>query len=147
MQWFERFAMNRFDANSLRKFAAAICMFAFLLIYAPVASATFMVVTGSCCAGDQCPIHGHHHSAQHGNSDVAMDCGHEMSTMQSCTMSCCQDSQQPAVHANVYVLTPVEIASVLAPLALATLTLAPSRSSPAFTPLAPPPKTSAAILS
>jgi hypothetical protein len=109
-----------------------------------------MVVTGACCTGDQCPIHGNHHSTQkrvtQKSDDVPMDCGHEghdMSKMLACSMSCCHTVEQAAVHAYLFLLTPVSLSTALAPQSLASVTLTTTRISPVFAPLAPPPESPA----
>jgi len=129
-------------ANSVRKFVAGICMLALVLVYAPIASATLMAATGACCAGDHCPIHGNHHSAPK-TEDAGMDCGHHMNQLQSCSMSCCQNAEQPAAHAHLYLLIPVTLTANLVLLTVTAPAAAPIRISPAISPLAPPPKSPA----
>jgi len=120
------------------------CFFALMLMYAQIASAAAMVITGTCCGGDQCPIHGNHHHSQK-TDDPPMDCGHgehNMGTMDKCSMSCCQNSGQPAVHANLFLLTPLSVPTSLAPLSEISFAPATTNLSPALAPLAPPPKSS-----
>jgi hypothetical protein len=133
--------------KSPTKLSALCCLFALLLVYAPMASATLMAVTGACCAGDQCPIHGNHHPAQKGatqkSDEAPMECGHDgpgMGKMQACSMSCCHTIEQTVVHAYVFLLTPLSTSARLAPQSLASLALTTNKISPAFAPLAPPPK-------
>lgn len=126
-------------ANSVRKFVAGICMLALVLVYAPIASATLVVATGACCDGDRCPIHGNHHSAPK-TEETGTDCGHHISQLQSCSLSCCQNAEQPAAHAHVYLLMPVTLATNLALITATAPGAAPIKISPAFSPLAPPPK-------
>jgi hypothetical protein len=113
-------------------------------MYAPITSAAVMAITGTCCSGDQCPIHGHHHHPQK-TDNPPMDCGHgehNMSTMDNCSMSCCHNAEQSTVHANLYLLTPISLSTSLA--WLSEMSFAPTATSlfPAFAPLAPPPKSS-----
>ena len=130
-----------------RRASAWISLLAILMMYAPIASATFMAVSGACCTGDQCPIHGNHHPARNNsnpkNDSAPMDCGHEQhsaNNMRSCSVSCCHSIEQSATHANIYLLTPVSVTTGLALNASAS-TLASQRDiSPSFAPLAPPPK-------
>jgi len=130
-----------------RRFSALLGLFAILLIYAPIASATFMAVSGACCTGDQCPIHGNHHPAKNNsnpkNDSAAMDCGHEQHSaknMRSCSVSCCHSIEQSATHANIYLLTPVSVTTGLALNASASTVASDPNISPSFAPLAPPPK-------
>ena len=142
--------MNRSATNSMlsvRRISAWIGLLAVLVIYAPVTTATLMAVTGACCAGDQCPIHGNHHPAKETPAQRSdgppMDCnhhGHSANKMQSCTMSCCQNVQQPALHAHIFLLTAVSLQSSLVRVSSASPALSASKISPAFAPLAPPPK-------
>ena len=130
-----------------RRWTAWISLLAILMMYAPIAGATFMALTGECCTGDQCPIHGNHHPVKNNstakNENTPMDCGHQnhaANKMQSCAMSCCHNVEQSAVHARIFVLTPVSIATALAPRTAATSFTALTNISPSFAPLAPPPK-------
>jgi hypothetical protein len=122
-------------------------MLAILLIYAPVSTATLMAVTGACCTGDQCPIHGYHHPAKNGPTQKSdsppMDCDHHSQAadkMQSCSMSCCHTVERPAIHAHIFLLTPVSLQSSLVLVASASFVPTTIEVSPAFAPLAPPPK-------
>jgi len=132
----------------LQKSVAAIaCLIALLLVYAPMATATLMAVTGACCTGDYCPIHGNHHPSQKSdaqqNENAPMDCGHEghaTSKMNSCSVSCCQTVEQIAVKVHVFLLTPLPITTSLATLCPAPIALNGSLVSPVFAPKAPPPK-------
>ncbi len=99
------------ESFGIQKVAACACLLALLLVYAPVASATLMSVTGACCTGDQCPIHGNHHPSKH-DEPAAMDCHgdkHNVNQMDSCSISCCHTDQRAAVNANIFVLTPISV--------------------------------------
>jgi hypothetical protein len=139
-------------ANSKnRRMAACICLMALLLVYAPMASATLLAVTGACCTGDQCPIHGNRHPAQSGSAqkheDAPMDCGHEnrdgdgTGKIDACSMSCCHTAEQSAVNVHFFLLTPVSHSMSLAKLSTAQIAPAAPVISPIFAPQAPPPKT------
>jgi len=133
-------------ANSrMRTTGACLCLLALLLVYAPMASATLMAVTGACCTGEQCPIHGNHHSAPKAPAQASgapMDCDHadHSSKVNACSMSCCNNLEQIAVHAHIFLLTPLGISTELIPLSAASLAPANVSASQAFAPLAPPPK-------
>ena|SRR5260221_219710 len=133
--------------NAKRRAPGVICLLALLLTYAPIASATFMAVSGACCTGDQCPIHGNHHPAKESpspkNESAPMDCSHEQHSankMRSCSMSCCQNVESIAVHAHIFVLSPLPIESAFAPIAPAPIFAAFTNISLRSAPLAPPPK-------
>ena len=133
---------SRFSTR--QRSSALLCFLAFVLIYAPIASAAVMAITGTCCSGDQCPIHGNHHHPQK-TDNPPMDCGHgehNMSTMDNCSMSCCHNTEQPAVHGNLFLLTPLSVCTSLARLFEISFAPATTNLSPAFAPLAPPPKSS-----
>ncbi len=132
--------------SRVRRMGAWASLLALLVVYAPMASATLMAITGACCAGDHCPIHGSHPPAQKGaqtSEDAPMDCGHEghdSNKMRSCSISCCHDVEQSAVHAHVFLLTPLSVSTALAPSSFTPLTSIAQKVSPVFAPLGPPPK-------
>src|SRR5882724_8409804 len=130
------------ESFGIRKVAARACLLALLLVYAPIASATLMSVTGACCTGEQCPIHGNHHPSKH-EEPAAMDCHggeHNVNQMDSCSISCCHTDPRAAVSANIFVLTPISASMPLLANTQTFLTFAATGSSLAFAPPAPPPK-------
>ncbi|HEY6127739.1 MAG TPA: hypothetical protein VIW23_06105 [Candidatus Acidoferrum sp.] len=136
--------MNKSPKSKTRLAAACICLLAILLMYAPLLGASVMAVTGSCCTGGQCPIHGNHHSPIE-NQNTPMDCGHEfhnLGTVDSCSMSCCHNVEQTAIHVHAFVLTSLKISTSLAPFPVVLRSVTPAQISPKFAPLAPPPKSS-----
>jgi hypothetical protein len=128
--------------STKQRLSALVCFVALMLMYAQIASAAVMVITGTCCSGDQCPIHGnHHHSPK--TDDPPMDCGHgehNMSTMDNCSLSCCHDSERPVVHGNLFLLTPLPVPTALASCSAIPFSSTISKISLAHAPLAPPPK-------
>jgi hypothetical protein len=133
--------------SHFRRIGSWAGLLALLLIYAPMASAALMAATGVCCTGNQCPIHGNHHPGQESPKQTSerspMDCGHEgheSSQMQACSMSCCQNVEQAAVHAPIFLLTPVSVLVALASLSRLSPAASATEISSAFAPLAPPPK-------
>lgn len=133
--------------SRVRRIGAWTSFLALLLVYAPMASVTLMAITGACCTGDQCPIHGNHHPAQNSvaqtSEDAPMDCGHEnrdSNKMRSCSVSCCHDVEQSAVHAHIFLLTPLSVSTALAPSSFTPFTFIGAKVSPVFAPLGPPPK-------
>jgi hypothetical protein len=132
------------ESLGIQKVAACACLLALLLVYAPIASATLLSVTGACCSGDQCPIHGNHHPSKHAEP-AAMDCHgdkHNVNQMDSCSISCCHTDQRTAVNANIFVLTPISVSMPLLANTQTFLAFAATGLSLAFAPLAPPPKSS-----
>jgi hypothetical protein len=132
------------EGSGIQKVAASACLLALLLVYAPIASATLLAVTGACCTGDQCPIHGNHHPSKH-DEPAAMDCHgdkHNVNQMDSCSISCCHTDQRAAVNANIFVLTPISVSTPLLTNTQTFLAFAATGLSLAFAPLAPPPKSS-----
>ncbi|HEY1423620.1 MAG TPA: hypothetical protein VGF20_09220, partial [Candidatus Acidoferrum sp.] len=119
-----------------QRIAACACLFALLLIYAPIATATLMTATGACCSGDYCPIHGNHHRNQEPpaqtGENAPMDCdhaGHSASKASTCSMSCCHDAQPSVATAHIFLLTPMPLSTALAPLSFAPATPAASSTS------------------
>ncbi len=90
-------------------------MLAVVLLYGPLAGAAWASHAMACCTGDHCNIPQHHHqkTREHASSNAAgtMDCGHEMSAMTDCSMSCCQSPDRPAVTAVAFVLPHLAFAS------------------------------------
>ncbi len=137
----------RVKQSPTRRLAALASLLVLLLTYAPMASATLMAVSGACCAGDQCPIHGNHHPAQNKpaskTENAPMDCDHERheaSRLQTCSVSCCKTVELAATHANLYLFTSPMLATSLIAVSPASLVAVVRRLFPAFPPLAPPPK-------
>src|SRR5262245_33620554 len=79
-------------------FAACCCLIAILFFQAPLIRAVILA-TGACCTGDHCSIAAHHHSATK-TEEVPMDCDHDtdhgVSNMRSCSISCCNSTEQSA---------------------------------------------------
>ena len=97
---------NKSGRNRLRTAAGVLCLLAVSLMQAPLVLAAWSISTGKCCTGSYCPIAAHHHRQMESEPAHEMDCGHEMSGMSSCKISCCHDSDQPTIAANVF-LVPV----------------------------------------
>lgn len=86
--------------------AAWICLIAVAFLYAPLAGAALIAHGMDCCVGGYCPVREHHHHKQASAPKGPTDCGHEMSGMKACSMSCCQDHGRPAVVPGAFVLPP-----------------------------------------
>jgi hypothetical protein len=128
-----------------RTLGAWFCLFALFALQAPVLAA-LVVASGACCTRDRCPIAAHHHAAAKADdsSMASMDCDHNMAhgvnKMPPCSISCCDSTEQPAVHSTVFLLSPViELASVnLFPEAIPSFEA--GETALYFAPLSPPPK-------
>jgi hypothetical protein len=126
-----------------RMAAAWLCLLAVALLYAPLAGAALLAYGVDCCAGGFCKVPEHHHHKQPPaapQDSAPMDCGHDMSGMTPCSMSCCKDPARPALIPGAFVLPPASIApavgEVLRPVQMAS-TLEISRF---VKPLSPPPR-------
>jgi hypothetical protein len=129
--------------NPWRSFQAIVCLFAVVLLFAPLAAAAWSSYSAACCTSGQCPIKSHHH--QHSSSsENPMNCGHEMPGMAACSMSCCHDLDRLAISPGLFLLpAPVTIyaPSILkSPFDL----LEPMNFHRSFKPLSPPPRISPA---
>lgn len=80
-----------------------LCMLAVALLYAPLASTAWSSYRSACCTSDQCSIPEHHHKAPAAPAGH-MDCGHDMAAKMACSMSCCSNTERPAVASAVFVL-------------------------------------------
>jgi hypothetical protein len=69
-----------------------------------------------------------------------MDCGHEMSTMAQCSMSCCHNSDRPAVASGIFLLPASVTVSAGATFESLTALSGPQNSVNSFEPLSPPPR-------
>jgi hypothetical protein len=72
-----------------------------------------------------------------------MDCGHhghDMTTMDSCSMSCCHTVERTAANVHIFLLTGVPVSSALVGLFATPVAPATAAISPLFAPQVPPPK-------
>ena len=123
-----------------RAFSVGFCLLAVLLLQAPMPLAAWALSTGMCCTSGFCPIASHHHHQATEQPSHEMNCGHDMSGMTACTMSCCHDSDGPAIACVVFLMPPV--ASFSVPLAThpATAILKQADFLRSIEPLSPPPR-------
>jgi len=131
--------------NRWRLMSAGICLLAVLFLYTPHAVSAWMAHDAACCASGMCPIKEHHHHQAPAQDSHQMDCGHDMSTMMDCSMSCCQHSETPAVASAIFILPlPVEFSAPTG----STSAVASShfQNSPrSIQPLSPPPRFVSAV--
>jgi hypothetical protein len=119
-----------------------LCLVAAFLLQAPLV-AGLALASGACCTGDHCAVAAHHHAAAK-TEEPPMDCDHNKdhgtSNVRSCSISCCNTTEQAAVHSNVFLLSPViELASV-SPRPETVSGFAARETAAPFAPLSPPPK-------
>jgi hypothetical protein len=129
-----------------RAFAGMICLLAMFLMQAPLVLATWSISTGMCCTGDFCPIAAHHHKKIATEPAHQMNCGHEMSGMSNCAMSCCHDTDQPTIAANLFVMPAAQ--SFVVQTAVAGVVEAPKPQGIIFSakPVSPPPRSLASSI-
>ena len=123
-----------------RSISASICLLMVVLLYAPLAGAAWSSYQSACCASGQCKIPAHHHQKSPAAPSHHMDCGHEMSGMMDCTMSCCHDSDGSVLTSIAFVL-PASIAAAPSGAITSPIELAKPLDFPRFIePLSPPPR-------
>jgi hypothetical protein len=108
-----RVSVNSRKQKRVRTAAAWVCLLAVALLYAPLAGAALLAHGLDCCAGGFCTIPEHHHHKPQpaaSQETARMDCGHEMSGLTSCSMSCCKDPARPALIPGAFVLPPAGFA-------------------------------------
>src|SRR5215471_5225414 len=126
--------------NRLRMFFAGVCLVTVVVLYAPLGAAAWSLYSHACCTTGQCPIHGHRHQPSPATSEDPMDCGHHTAAMSMCKMSCCHQSDRPALAPVVFVLPPavaVSAPSNLKPLVTISMLQKDLR---LFEPPSPPPR-------
>jgi hypothetical protein len=111
-----------------------------MALYAPLAGAAWSAHAMSCCTGDYCPIAQHHHQKRQASPHSDMDSEHDMGEMMDCSMSCCQESENPLVTAVAFVVP--DMSSISAPIAVtgAADTLRSFEIPRSLKPLSPPPR-------
>jgi len=134
------------DQNRWHSFCASFCLLAVVLLYAPLAAASWSSYKASCCTSDQCPIKEHHHQKAPAPPEKQMNCGHEMAGLSACTMSCCRNQDRPAITPAAFVLPPPVIVPALAPFASAFEFAKPLDSLLSVAPPSPPPRLSPAAV-
>src|SRR5262249_55804003 len=85
-------------------FAARFCLLAVALLYAPLAGAAWANHAVACCSGDHCAIPQHHHSKAPPQPAAHEDCDHDASGLVACSMSCCENADQPVLTAMIFLL-------------------------------------------
>ena len=133
----------------IRTTAAWFCLLAVALLYAPLAGAALLAHGVDCCLGGFCNVPEHHHHKQKSVSSQEsspIDCGHDMSGITPCKMSCCKDPARPALIPGAFVLPQLNFAP-LAGQVLRPVQLVSSLEISRFVkPLSPPPRFTASVL-
>jgi hypothetical protein len=133
-------SMTLRDQHRRRSISATICLLVVVLLYAPLAGAAWSSYRSACCTAGQCAIAEHHHLKSHAAPSNRMDCGHDMSGMMACSMSCCHDSDRSLTTSIAFVLPqPVAVAApaaIISPIESAIALDFPR----SVEPLSPPPR-------
>ena len=132
-------------STALGALVAANTKTPFLGNYWAIAAA--ILATGACCSGTQCAISAHHHASTK-HEEAPMDCGRHMqhdsgapaSQLEACSMSCCNTTEQSAVHSNVFLLSPVVVLASTNPRSETISRPDPGEAAVFFVPLSPPPE-------
>lgn len=135
--------MAEFLKNARLKFGAWLCLLAAVLLQAPLAAAAWNLSSMSCCHGDYCPLHGHHHQK---TQTQAMDCQHESDEMTACSMNCCQTPERAALTPLTFVLPGPGTGAIGSSTTRAADNPQPNELCSIREPLAPPPRFTAAVL-
>jgi hypothetical protein len=125
-----------------RKWASMLCLLAVVLLQVPFAQAAWMSSQMACCASGQCTIPSHHHQAAPPKDELPMQCGHEMSQMADCKMSCCKTTDETAVNVEAFVLPYSAIVLAIHDQTPGTSQSESQMISRSYKPLSPPPKVS-----
>jgi len=104
------FGMHSKTNSRKRKLAAIFCLLAVVLLQAPFARAAWISSAMGCCMGDHCPIPGHHHNIANAETEMPMDCGHNMSKVSHCKISCCKTADETAISVEQFVMPNPQIA-------------------------------------
>src|SRR5947207_9746165 len=123
-----------------RSVAASICLLMVVLLYAPVSGAAWSVYESACCPSGQCKVPAHHHQRTPATPSHHMNCGHEMSGMMACTMSCCHDSERSLLTSIAFVL-PTGVSAARSTTISSPIELSKPLDLPrSIEPLSPPPR-------
>jgi hypothetical protein len=135
--------MAAFLKNARPKFGVYLCLLATVLLQAPLAAAAWNLSSMSCCNGDYCPLHGHHHQKR---QTQEMDCQHESDEMTACSMNCCPTPEKAALTPLTFVL-PCSTVSARESVTTSAVDIPqPNELCSIREPLAPPPRFTAVVL-
>jgi len=123
-----------------KRWAALVCLAAVFLLQAPFARAAWLSSSMACCMGDHCPVPGHHHKSATSENAMPMDCGHNMSHMSDCKISCCNAADETAINVAQFVMPSLQTALSIECAAPILAPFAPQMLSRAEKPQSPPPR-------
>jgi len=123
-----------------KKWAALVCLAAVFSLQAPFARAAWLSSSMACCMGDHCSVPGHHHKSATSENAMPMDCGHDMSRMSDCKISCCNAADETAINVAQFVMPSLQVALSLECAAPVLASFAPQMLSRAEKPQSPPPR-------
>ena len=141
--------MSSTKQKRFRMAAGWLCLLAVAFLYAPLAGAALLVYGTDCCVGGFCNIPAHHHHKQQpapSQDSAPMDCGHGMSGMTPCSMSCCKDPVRPALIPGAFVLPAISFAPALGEVLHPVQIASALEISRFVKPLSPPPRLTATVL-
>ena len=138
--------MKNRHASSDTVLCAGLCLLAVALLYGPFAAAAFSARAAACCTPGYCPLAENHRSKAPAAPSSPKNCGHDMAGMASCSMSCCQSPDRPAVTPFAFLLPSpispiVPVGATESATALKTVEIPQS-----IEPASPPPRFVAAAL-
>jgi hypothetical protein len=119
---------------------------AVVFLYAPLAGAAWTARGMACCTAGHCSIPEHRHSKAPAAPDSAMDCVHEMAGMASCSMSCCQSPDRPAVTPIAFLLPSLDSLSPIVEVIESPGVLKSIEIPRSIEPVSPPPRFVAAAV-
>ena len=134
------YAMQTARQNRHRSIAASICLLMVVLLYAPLAGAAWSSYQSACCTSGQCKIPAHHHQRTPVAPAHRIDCGHEMSGMMPCSMSCCHDSDRSLFTSIAFVLPAGVSAAPSTAITSAIELVRPLDFARSIEPVSPPPR-------
>src|SRR5260370_28121160 len=126
--------------NRRRSIFASICLLMVVLLYMPLAGAAWSSYQSACCKSGQCEIPAHHHQKTPAAPENHMDCGHDMSGMMACSISCCHDSDRSLLASMPFVLPPSAPATAAAAIKSPIEFSKPLGFPRSIEPLSPPPR-------
>ncbi len=134
------------------KLGAWVCLFAVILLWAPLWATAWQTDEMDCCKGGMCVAHRHSkpepaRPQQTGGEETPMGCtGHGASGMSNCPIACCQESSHTLAPAAIFVMPePVRIGQP-SEATLAAGNFAATEFVQSFPPPSPPPRTPAFCL-
>ena len=113
----QKMEMKRPTPIAPGKIGAWVCLFAVVMLWAPLWATAWQTDGMDCCKGGMCMAHGqgmtHRTSEDSGakQESAPMDCGHvKHAGLTTCGMNCCHEEESSVVAAVIFVLPePIQI--------------------------------------